>query len=260
MAIKMNYRILWLSLSIFTTILATLKIPFIVEQDAFSQTTSRKNTSNSKVVFVPPKDAKPKESTGGASRNQSKCPQDGQIPNPALTALIPAQNKGLTSKATPTLLVYIPNTSAQKAFLSISEITSDPKSLENHYQTFLPIQQKAGVAQVALPEEAPKLEVGKTYKWSFALICNTRLKPDSPRVEGLIERVTVNDNLRQTLEQATVLEKAVIYGQEGLWYDAIANLLQAYQAEPNNLSNIWQDLLKSETVDLETLTNQPILP
>jgi hypothetical protein len=240
--------------------LTTLKIPFIVEQEAFSQTTSRKNTSNSKVVFVPPQDAKPKQSTGGASRNSGKCTQDDQLSTPSLTAVIPAQNKGLTSEATPTFLVYVPDTSAQKAFFSISEVTSDPNNLGNHYQTFLPIQQKAGVVKVSLPEEAPKLEVGKTYRWSFALICNTRLKPDSPRVEGLVERVTVNANLMQKLEQATALEKAVLYGQEGLWYDSTANLLQAYQAEPNNLSNIWQDLLKSEAVELEILSNQPILP
>ena len=254
---NMSYRFFLLSLTTFTTILTTLRMPLFVEQQALAQKVTKKN--NPTVVFIPPKNAKPKHTTGGASRNQGKCPQDSSRTNPNLTAVIPAQNKGLTIQATPTLLVYLPDTSAQKAFFSISEVVTNQQSSNNHYQTFLPIQKKSGVIQLVLPEDAPKLEIGKTYKWSFALVCNSILKPDSPRVQGLIERVRDNQDFALQLETATSLEKAVFYAKEGLWYDFTTNFVKAYHTQPNNLADIWQDLLNSEVVGLEELSGQPIL-
>ena len=253
----MSYKIFILFLTTLATILTTLKMPLSSDQQALAQTVAKRNVQS--LVFIPPKDAQPKHTTGGASRNQGKCSQDSGITGPYLTAVTPFQNKALTTQARPTLLVYLPNTSAQKAFFSISEVTSKGQNQDYHYQTFLPIEKKSGVMQFTLPEDAPKLEIGKTYKWSFAIVCNTRLKPDSPGVEGIIERVSVNNDFVQQLKTATPLEKAVLYGQGGLWYDSVASFAQAYHTDPNNLVSIWQDLLSSETVGLEELTSEPLL-
>lgn len=253
----MNYKIFILLLTTFATMSTAFKMFSNVDQQAFAQTVAKRNVQS--VVFVPPKDSQPKYTTGGASRNQGKCPQDSAITSPYLTAVIPSQNKALTTQARPTLLVYLPDTSASKAFFSISEISSNQKNPDNHYQTFLPIENKSGIVQFTLPQDAPELELDKTYKWSFVIICNSRLKPDSPGVEGLIERVSINNNFDQQLKTASSLEKAVLYGQGGLWYDSVASFTDAYHADPHNLNPLWQDLLSSEVVGLEELTNQPIL-
>lgn len=208
-----------------------------------------------RIVFVPPKDAQPKYTTGGASRNQDKCPSD-LATNPYLTALVPQQNRVLTTKANPQLLVYLPATSAQKAFFSLREVNSD-----NHYQTFLPLQQTSGVIAFDLPDDAPALEVGKTYEWSFVIICDRLLKPDSPRVEGTISRVSLSSQVSQQLKKATLLEQAILYGETGVWYDSVANLAQVYAQNPEqkNLLDLWQSLLTSDAVGLDAIVEQPIL-
>ena len=56
-------------------------------------------------------------------------------------------------------------------------------------------------------------------------------------------------------------EKAVIYGEQGFWYDSIASVAEVYSSEPNNreLANIWSNLLDSDFVQLEEIVNQPIV-
>jgi hypothetical protein len=256
---KYNNQITILSLTALATLLSTGKMFVISQQPALAETVAKTNLQ--RVVFLPPKDARPKSSTGGASRDTGKCPSDSLASSPYLTAVIPNQDKGLTTQASPTLLVYLPDTSAGKAFFSISEVNSDHQHPDSHYQTFLPIQPESGVMQINLPEEAPELEVGKTYKWSFVIMCDNRLRPDSPMVEGMIERVSVNAELNQKLETATPLEQAMLYGQEGLWYDSVSILAKLQQTDPNNpdLTSIWADLLSSEAVGLSEIVSKPIL-
>ncbi len=255
----MNQKIFILSLTALATIFSTGKMLVGSHPQAVAETLAKNNIQ--RVVFLPPKDAKPKNTTGGASRDNGKCPSDSLASSPYLTAVIPAQNKGLTAQGRPTLLVYLPATSAEKAFVSISEVNSDNLNQDNHYQSFLPIQGKSGVMQITLSEEAPELEVGKTYRWSFVIMCDNRLRPDSPAVEGIIERVSVNAELNKKLETATPLEQAMLYGQEGFWYDSVGILAKLHQTDPNNsnLVSIWQDLLSSEAVGLDAIVSQPIL-
>jgi hypothetical protein len=255
----MNDKIFIFSLTVLATILSTEKILLGSHKQALAETVAKNNIQ--RVVFVPPKDAMPKNTRGGASRDRGKCPGDSLTTSPYLTAVIPSQNKGLTTQAAPTLLVYLPATSAEKAFFSIREVNSDNPNQDNHYQTFLPIENKSGIIQVTFPEDAPRLEIGKTYTWSFVLMCDNRLRPDSPAVEGIIERVSVNADFNQKLEKATPLEKAVLYGQEGFWYDSVGLFAKLYHTDPNNsnLVMFWQDLLSSEVVGLEEIVGQPII-
>ncbi|ACK70192.1 protein of unknown function DUF928 [Gloeothece citriformis PCC 7424] len=230
----------------------------------FSQTSIAQNTAKAnqtRVVFKPPDRGKPKDTVGGASRDGGKCREDSQEISPYLTAVIPAQHPGLTIQEHPKILVYLPNISAEKAFFSLRELSSDGYNQQEHYQTILSLPQASGIITVELPKDAPKLEIGKIYKWSFVVMCNNQLRPDSPVVEGTIERIALNSPLSEQLQKALGLERVALYGQAGLWYDAISSLAQLRQNEPKNLElvTIWQDLLNSQMVELNAIANQPLI-
>lgn len=206
-----------------------------------------------KVTFQPPGEDRPRETAGGASRGE-QCPQDTNV-NPYITPLIPAGNtRLLTATARPTFFVYVPQTSAQKAFFSLQD-----EQHNNYYQSFLTLDRQSGIASISLPADAPALEVGKPYRWYFVLMCDNILKPDSPLVEGHIQRIEPALALISRLEEATPLERAALYGEAGIWYDTLATLAQLRRSNPNQLTlaTNWEELLKS--VGLEAIASQPFV-
>lgn len=194
-----------------------------------------------KVTFEPPGDDQPQASTGGASRGNS-CSVGENYPQKEMISLTPHSQRGLTLASHPTLMVYIPQTSVTKVFLSLKEIDG-----QTNYQTIIPIKGEPGIVRVTLPQEAAGLEVGKNYQWSIVGMCNDQLRPDSPLVQGQIKRIEADAHLREQLNNATLLERAVLYGQAGIWYETIATLAQLRLENPSDrelLAN-WEELLTS---------------
>ena len=204
------------------------------------------------ITFDPPNESQPRATKGGASRG-SQCAIDSQE-SLSFIPVLPATNHGLTTASHPTILAYVPDTSAQSVFLSIQD-----ENEEAIYQSVLPIGDRTGVVSLEIPQEAPALETGKTYKWSFALMCDNQLRPDSPIIEGYIERVQPEPELAAQLERATPVEKAALYGQAGIWYETVATLAQLKEAEPQNqeLINAWDSILNS--VGLEKVSNARLI-
>lgn len=218
-------------------------------------TATAKNQKTVRVTFVPPNKSKPNDTAGGASRGQVKCPQDPATLSPELTPVIPESHPGLTVAAHPTLWVYLPQTSAPKAFFSIQDEKNNQV-----YQTTLSLPQKPGIISLPLPADTSPLEVGQVYKWSFVLMCNNVLRPDSPLAGGMIERVALQSELSRQLREATPLEQAALYGKAGIWYETLSTLAQLKQGQTQdaNLRAIWSDLLTS--VKLEAIADQPLIP
>ena len=204
--------------------------------------TNKKN----QVTFEPPKGDKPQQTVGGASRGE-QCPIS-QGTNLPITPLIPATSKALTVKSHPTLMVYLPKTSAKKAYFAIKDENED-----YDYQTILPVGNGGGIVSLTLPKDAPDLSVDREYQWSLILMCDGKLRPDSPVATGNIKRITADSYMTQILPEADLWESAVIYGKAGIWYDAAATLAQLKTSQPNDdeISVNWENLLA--TVGLETV-------
>jgi hypothetical protein len=220
----------------------------------FAVQAQTQSNNRKKITFVPPQGDRPMDSAGGASRDAGRCPQDSQNLTPYVTPVIPANVQRLTSQARPTLFVYVPQTTASKAFLSVQG-----EKNQQHYQTFVSLQQKGGVVGFSLPDDAPPLTVGITYKWSFVLMCNNKLLPDSPTVTGTIKRIELEPSLNSQLSQKTPLDKASLLGAAGLWYDTLEIIADLRKAQPNdqNVEILWQNLLTS--VELEEIATQPLI-
>jgi hypothetical protein len=203
---------------------------------------------SAKLTFRPPGDRAPKTWSGAASRNASTC-GFSEGADASVTPLLPTTNIGLTTKEHPTIFVYVPQMNAKKAFFSIQDEDS------NHvYQSNVNLPQEPGVMEIQLTTEAPKLKIGKNYKWSLVIICTADLEPDSPFVSGWVRRVDSG-----TANNSATLESASVIAQTGIWYDTLSTLATVRRNQPNNqaASASWQELLQS--VGLNALANEPLI-
>ena len=71
--------------------------------------------------FIPPKEGKPKDTSGAGSRSQLKCSQK----EGAIRALMPKENYGLTLQERPTIFIQMPRTSARQVVLMFRDETGE---------------------------------------------------------------------------------------------------------------------------------------
>lgn len=196
----------------------------------------------------PPPPTNPDSSAAGGRRDPSACPQDvGTAPTTSLlTALSPTTQSGLTTAETPTFLVYVPKTTAENAEFSLRSQTG-----EGVYRTTIALTTTPNLISITLPAQATSLEVGKSYIWSFAIICNPGDRLDDRFVTGMVQRIELEpDRLRQ-IQQAPLEEQAVLYQKANVWYDALAILFKLKRSQPTDpgINTAWRELLQAGGVD-----------
>ena len=209
-------------------------------------------TTQFKVTFEPPAEDMPKSSMGGASRTIGQCVNQIES-NLPFSALLPASTQGLTARSHPMILAYLPETSAKNLFFSWRD-----EDNQDHYQAILPIQKEAGIISLSLSQNAPPLKVGKSYQWALGIMCDGRLQPDSPMVQGQVKRIELASDIQNRLDEDISLKNAALYGENGLWYDTVATLAQLKTAQPNDreLESNWNELLNS--VGLTEIVEAPL--
>ncbi|MEB3311409.1 MAG: DUF928 domain-containing protein [Snowella sp.] len=200
----------------------------------------------------PPDDPQPEKTVLGGRRSPKNC-EGNPVAQPTFTALVPQNQKGLTTEKYPTLWVYIPETSAKHVVLTIKEQVNG--QFQSHSQRFFFLPNQPGLVGLQMSDQEAPLEVGKTYKWATILVCGNLVHPNDPVIEGLVSRVDT------PITQATQdwLTRSAWYGEKGIWYDTLENLAEARHASPSNstLINNWITLLKS--VGLESVAPAPLL-
>lgn len=232
---KLSYRLI---LIIIATIFSCLSTPKAIAHDHAS------------VLFQPPSDnQQPEETEGAASRQTNKCAADSQSSVDSdlkLTAIAPQSNYGLTTLERPDLWVYVPETSAKRAILSIRAEGKTP-----HWQQSVELDGSPGVVGIKLAADAPALEMGKNYQWAVILVCNERPNPNDPVVISWIRRVA---NINRASATST-LEQVSSYAESGIWYDAL-NILISSKSSQANWQNLWNEYL--ESAGLIKIANLPV--
>jgi Domain of Unknown Function (DUF928) len=213
---------------------------------------ARSNYSINRVSFTPPPDDKQPGRTTGAGSRGGQCTQEATAPTantPPLMALVPKGNRGLTLAERPTFYVHLPETSAKQVVLSLKE-----DGTKDHSQTLFPITGTSGIISLKPSDSSPPLEVGKTYQWAVVLLCGERPNPNDPAITAWVRRVA----LAQPKNQGTTLQQAAWYGQNGIWYDALASLAESRRTQSDNkaLTDDWTDFLKS--AGLEAIATESI--
>jgi hypothetical protein len=188
--------------------------------------------------FEPPGEGAPEDTSGAGSRDGWGCNAE----EPALRAIVPERNYGLTLNERPTIFVDLGKTSARQVLLSFR----DPEG-DYYHRVRLPIEGNSEISSFRLPEDAPPLSVGNNYQWMLTAICGETPTPDDPVLTGWVQRVDRTAEIATQLAEKTPLERVQWYAAGGYWYDMVATLERSQQSasEDPTVTTLWENLLKS---------------
>ncbi|WP_138500084.1 DUF928 domain-containing protein [Nostoc sp. PA-18-2419] len=200
---------------------------------------------------------------GGASRGEG-C----TAATPDLTALVPFTEKdgvtnvwAQTTLERPSWFFYVPYTKdVVKAVQFVVRENSDSKDSKEIYDgKSIVIRDKPGVIRISLPSNAPALALNKEYRWFFSINCDQEQNAPWTYVEGVIQRVNLNQSIAKELETAEPLKRYAIYAQNGIWYEALATLAQLREKNPKDstLQAQWQNLLTN--INLADVAKEPLV-
>ncbi|MBE9069997.1 DUF928 domain-containing protein [Leptolyngbya cf. ectocarpi LEGE 11479] len=217
--------------------------------------------------FIPPPDnSTPLRTASGASRSPGAVTARAETAGaeadisvlsehtPAMLAVTPPSYYGLTVLARPTMMAYLPKTSAQAAIFSLKD-----EAQSVIYQQVVPLDGAGGILAISLPEQGPALAIGEYYHWYVTLQTDTYLTPGSPYVEAWIKRVEPTAAMAEAMDNPDRQVTAEVMAQSGIWYDA-AEQLATVQSEPQiygDTAASWSEFLTS--VGLESLVQRSFL-
>ncbi|MGV0024465.1 DUF928 domain-containing protein [Phormidesmis priestleyi] len=226
--------------AVLATTIAALWCTAEIRTALAAPTTPRRTRIRYKIALPPPT-GNPTQTSGAGSRGQSGgCPAV-DIP---LTALVPTSIDsdfvwGRTLEARPTFWVYVPYalTPQLPAELRIKEQDAEGNSSN---QTIVRITNAApGVIGIRLPADKT-LATNQLYYWSFVVLCDSNDASANQFVKAAIQRVA--PKLATSLAPG---QKAALYAESGLWYDAITQLGKMLHDRPQDTHTLedWTTLL-----------------
>lgn len=201
-----------------------------------------------KLRYVPPSRRPPKSTKATVTRG---CEQSEQSSPITLTLLAPKDHDGLTISGHPTFFWHV------SAPVAMTFTLTQPGVVQPILEQQIP-SQKAGIIQLKMPQELPELVVGKEYRWSVTpRTCNSARASKNDYIQSWIKRVPATVALTQQLAAATTeQDRASIYAQAGLWYDALEAISTAHNTHPNDKSILEERLLLLEQAGQTELAAQ----
>ncbi|MBE7380385.1 MAG: DUF928 domain-containing protein [Leptolyngbya sp. SIO1E4] len=205
---------------------------------------------------------RPPAGLGAPARRESAGTRGCVFGNPAsLIALMPENNIGWTTDASPRFYWYLPVNQASWVEFTLEQASETADSPEVIYQTRFAVTGEAGIVSLQLPETVslPSLVEGDRYRWQVSIFCSPTSEVGELQVDGWIERQVPNADLMAAIAAASESDKLGLYADNGYWFNAIDQLVALQTADPENpdLQTRWIELL--ESVGLEALANQPLL-
>ncbi|MEP0873492.1 DUF928 domain-containing protein [Trichocoleus desertorum AS-A10] len=200
----------------------------------------------------PPPPTNPGSSAAGGRRNPAACPQDAVAGTKSsfLTAFSPTSKPGLTVAAHPTFLVYVPRTRAETAEFSLRN-----RAGQGIYRTTIALSNTPDIISITLPDQVAPLEIGRTYVWSFAVICNPTDRVADQFVTGIVQRTKLSLARLRQIEQTPPRQRLGLYQEDAIWYDAVALLFKLKRSQTNDsdISRAWRQFMQAG--GMETMVN-----
>lgn len=187
-----------------------------------------------------------------------------------LSVLAPKGHVGQTVSSHPTLVWYIPEDQPTPLEFFLYD-TTEPGQRQLVYKTAL--TSTPGLMSLTLPDEQPGLEVGHQYSWQVVLLCNPNRPSSALVTTAALEVIDLPTDLSNQLSQldstrsadldSYYQQQSDLYADAGVWYDALAVLLQqssassepavlsllnellAYEASHNNPDDVLQTVVQA---------------
>ena len=172
-------------------------------------------------VYKPPLRGAPGGRVGGASRGAIKMIGALRCRRSELVA--PLDHTGETASAAPTLYFFVSQPVALPTQLTISAPLRAAPILE---ATF-PSPPARGLYALRLADYHVQLEPGIVYTWSVSAIVDTRSWSRNVVASATILRVASDPAVDAAARAAPPLQRTMLLGRTGLWYDAVAAAAEA---------------------------------
>ena len=180
-------------------------------------------------IYKPPMLGAPVTRVGGASR--------GNFNDLTLSVLAP-ESTGLTRRTQPTLYWY----SSKSLTTPLEFSLNDDHSIKPLVEMKLSAPQP-GIHALRL---SYPLKTGVEYQWAIAAVVDPNQRANDLIAGGTIRRVEPAPALTAQLDNASPREQALLYAEQGFWYDALAVLSEQIDANPaeHHLREQWVALLE----------------
>lgn len=179
---------------------------------------------STKIVYKPPLRGAPAVRIDGGSRGNG-------ISLIRLTVLAP-DHTGLTVQEQPTLFWY-QSEPADVPFVLTLLVDKQAKPV---LQVKLPDAKRAGIQRLNLSDYHVTLSPGVEYEWVVALVVDPESRSKDVVASGSIQRVEPSGSLAARLANSSKPDRPYIYAEEGIWYDALAELANLLETQPGNAS------------------------
>jgi hypothetical protein len=176
-----------------------------------------------------------KGTLSGGRRGQSlaSCGSDAKATR--LTLLVPEGRESLvTTAAHPTLSWQIATTQPTTIQFILSDVSRPTPIYTQTLQA-----QTTTLQQVTLPESVT-LANDTNYRWTVLVACPAGQKSEIYARSFI--RKTSGEFLAEQLRQKSAVSQAMIFAENGIWYDAIGQLLTAKRSAQSSQSRPQQDL------------------
>lgn len=194
------------------------------------------------------RDGLPGRRVGGGTRGES-------LP---IVALVPETSEGLTTLENPTFFFYVPKTASPK----IAELVLNDESGETVYEKKIALDGNSGVVKISIlaGDKIKSLEIGKNYRWYFAVVPNADNRNNDIYVTGWIKRVQPSAEVASQLKDLAPLDRIAVYTRNNLWFDAVATVGELRRSRPHDpaVQARWRELLGSVRLD-DSISQQPFL-
>lgn len=148
---------------------------------------------------------------------------------PSLTVLTPP-HAALTASPQPTLFWYQTAGSATRLELTVVE----PKNPEPVLRAYVEKSMKPGINCAPLARYGTVLKPGVKYTWTVAWVPDGANRSLSVIARGGIECVAPDAKVAEAAAAAKGAERAAVYAQNGLWYDALDAITLAMDGNPED--------------------------
>ena len=191
---------------------------------------------------------------GGSRGFRDSCVADAENQN--LMAIIPEKTVGISASTSPELFFYIPKLENKSTLEFVLRNESD----DLIYEAFLTTEGD-GIVSVEIPADVSSqmLEADQNYHWYLSMICDRLQRSRDIVVEGWMRQETMDVATEEQLTTASSIEKAEVYQEQGLWFDALSALTEQTDsiAEKTIMRQKWSEMLAS--VGLADLAAEPIV-
>lgn len=212
-------------------------------QPALAQTPSEKAESAMTKGFRPPRNPKRRRGyTTTTGIRQGSCMGETET---AFTVLGPSETLGQAASSRPEFVWHLPPSDIDYR-VQFRLLADNAAGLPEHVHT-ADLTYAGGFMTYQIPANVEALSPNTDYRWQVVVVCNENYLSRSLSQERSFEVVFTTPELQAALAVANSdAQRALAYGEAGLWYDAIA---QVAQSESPTATSLRQALLQ----DLATL-------